>query len=431
MIRKPIHYAIYTRQSASDTGKVLSSCDAQFTICRDFVLAQATNRWQWVGERFDDIGSSGATKDRPALQRLLELVNARKIDKVAIYRLDRLSRSLRDSLDILDAFKRASVELLIYATPEIGSAATNSFLLNIMAMFAEFEREIIQSRLNDTRAALKKRGRRLAGKIPYGYDADSLTKQLIINPDEAQRVKAIFQMAADDMLPRHIASKANDQGWRTKRHIAKRSGNVSGGGLWTPRQVLDVLANPVYLGLFADGENTRFGIHEPIISQELFDRAREQVEARRPGGKRNRNKDTMLWPLRGKIPCPNCGRIMSTHTSRRGPVVYRHYRCRSHAGGRPPCKGSGLPAYEIEKCVADMVAESVPAAGLPGLAYESCLLRSFQAVWDMLSFQTQMHLLPEIVAQVIYKESDSTVELHLDIDALERIIKNCDTETDA
>jgi hypothetical protein len=96
----PIRYAIYTRQSvAPETA--LSSCDVQFAICRDVVDARKNPQREWIGERFDDVGASGGKTDRPALQRLMQRVQNREVATVVVYRLDRLTRSLRDSLDIL------------------------------------------------------------------------------------------------------------------------------------------------------------------------------------------------------------------------------------------------------------------------------------------------------------------------------------------
>lgn len=196
MKRTTVCYAIYTRQSTSDEGKVLSSCDVQFKICRDFVQAQADSSWKWISRRFDDVGFSGADTDRPALQRLLTHIRNHDVDKVVVYRLDRLTRRLVDSVEILRTFREAGVELLIVTAPELGSAATDKLLLNVMATFAEFERDMIRSRLADMRSALKRHGRRLAGPPPYGYDGDPRTKQLVVNPAEARRVKAMFKAAA-------------------------------------------------------------------------------------------------------------------------------------------------------------------------------------------------------------------------------------------
>lgn len=426
MSKSAVRYAIYTRQSTSDGGQILSSCDVQFGVCRDFVQAQADSSWKWIGRRFDDAGESGANTDRPALQRLLEHVRNGDIDAVAIYRLDRLTRSLRDSIAILDAFREAGVELLICTAPELGSAATDKFLLNIMGVFAEFERDMIRSRLADARATLKRHGRRLAGRVPYGYGTDPSTKQFAIDPTEARRVKAMFELAADGMLPRDIADEANRRRWRTKRTVAKRSGRASGGGPWTPRQVLAMLRNPVYVGCFADGEGTRFGRHEAIVPLELFEQVQDRINARRTTTRARRSKPrTSEWPLRGKIICPRCGRTMSTHNTYNGNLIYRHYRCRSHAGGRPPCKGIAFPAYELEKCVAGMLADP-ELADVPSdlsLGYR-LLLRRFQITWELLDLHIQMRLLPAVVEKVEYSESASKLTLHLDREGLARILKD-------
>ena len=423
--KSTVRYAIYTRQSLSDSDKTFSSCEAQFAICQDFVKAQASRRWKWIGERFDDVGVSGANANRPALQRLMQCVRSGRVDKVVIYRLDRLTRSLRDSIDVFDALRQAEVELLIVTAPELGSAATDRFLLNMMAAFAEFERDMIRSRLADARAALKRHGRRLAGRVPYGYDTDPHTKQFVVNFDEAQRVEAMFQLAFDGMRPSDIAAEANKLGWRTKRTVARRSGKVSGGGPWTPRQVLSLLTNPVYLGLFADGHRTRPGRHEPIVPRELWEQVQDQVKARRTSKHSRRSRSgARPWPLRGKILCPRCGRVMSTHETHDKPFIYRHYRCRSHAGGRPPCKGSALPAYAIETGVAEILADPAVAKGIADATRgDRRRLRRFQTAWALLDLQTQRRLLPEIIEQVVFDESDSKLQVRLNMDAVGRIIK--------
>ncbi len=412
----PIRYAIYTRQSTTPET-TLSSCEAQFAICKDFIEARKDRQWEWIGQRFDDMGVSGATADRPALQRLLQLVESGGVQKVVVYRLDRLTRSLRDSLAILDAFQRHGVELLIATAPELGSAATDKFLLNMMASFAEFERDIIRSRLADTRAALKSRGRRLAGAVPYGYDADPRTKQLVVNPAESSRVEAIFQMAADGVRPRDIAGSINELGWRTKVYEVRRSGRKRGGNRWTPRQVLDTLANPVYIGLLRDRAKTRSGKHRPIIARETWELVRQQIEGRHPTRKA-RGKKQPFWALRGRILCPHCDRMMSTHVTVEGNIVYRHYRCRSHLGGRPPCKGMSFPAYQIEKAVADTLAD--PAIADKAGEDRELLLR-FQVAWGILDFTARMRMLPEIVQRVVHHGGKSSLAVTLDTDALKRL----------
>lgn len=156
----PFGLAIDTRQSV-DTAKDFSSCDAQFQTCLDCARAFGDRDGEWIGERFDDQSWSGSSVERPALKRLRQAV--------------RKGRLLR----------------------------------HIIASFAEFERALIAARLSDTTMSLKAHSRRLAGPPPYGYGADSKSKQLVPNAREARRLQAILEMAASGVRPSEIAHRVN------------------------------------------------------------------------------------------------------------------------------------------------------------------------------------------------------------------------------
>jgi site-specific DNA recombinase len=113
--------------------------------------------------------------------------------------------------------RELGIDLVIVTAPEIGSTATDSLLLNLLSIFAEFEREMIAKRIADARAALKRQGRRVDGALPLGYDADPLTKQLVVNPKEIKQVHAMFEMAAEGMPPSEIARIANEKNGAQKR----------------------------------------------------------------------------------------------------------------------------------------------------------------------------------------------------------------------
>jgi DNA invertase Pin-like site-specific DNA recombinase len=279
--------AIYTRQS-SNTDTDLTSCQVQFDACRSFLEAHANSGWHWIGERFDDEGYSGATLDRPALRHLLAQIRNGELDRVLVYHLDRLSRNVVDSVVLLKELRERRIDLVIVTSPEIGSAAHDSLVLNLLSVFAEFERDMIGRRIAEARAALKRHGKRVGGVVPFGYDADPVTKQLMVNPEEARQVHAMFEMAVDGMLPSRIAEAANEKGWRTKTREAKRTGKLSGGNPWTARQVLATLSNPIYLGKITDGDRLRDGVHEALVPEALFADVRSRIEARRtrsPGRK--------------------------------------------------------------------------------------------------------------------------------------------------
>lgn len=294
-----------------------------------------------VEERFDDEGYSGTTLDRPALHRLLSVVRSGGIEQLVIHRLDRLSRNLRHFVTLFEELRDHNVTLAIVTAQGLGEAALDKFMLSILASFAEFERDLAASRIAEARAHLKAHGRRIAGAVPFGYEADRHTKQLIVCDEEAQAVVRMFRWAESGVTPLVIAGYANALRWIT-----------GGGNPWTARQVLAILANHVYAGLVMHGSRLREGCHPGLIDREVYETVQNLIAGRRTGARRRpRNGTGITWILRGLLRCGGCGRLMSTHTVRSGPVVHGYYRCRSTAGGREACKGAMISAYEIETAV--------------------------------------------------------------------------------
>jgi site-specific DNA recombinase len=283
-----------------------------------------------------------------------------------------------------------------------------------MASFAEFEQEMTRERLAEARAALKRRGRRVAGAVPYGYKRDPATKQLVPDRREARRVLAIFERAARGETPRQIAHHANRYGWRTKRTTSRKTGQTRGGNRWTPRQVLATLANPTYLGLIRAGMETRPGIHRPLVTQELFDQANSQVSRRRGRARPRSPRAVTFWPLGGVLICGTCGRAMSPSVSGYRNLDYRYYRCRSHAGGRPPCAGVSVPAEEIERFVCQLLGNAT-AEDLEGLPNR----QAFCEAWSGLGDRPQRRLLPKILSRIEFNVPQGELRVHLQPGACE------------
>lgn len=291
---KPIRYAIYTRQSV-ETLTDFSSCDAQFQTCQDFARALTEPGTEWCGLRFDDEGHSGATLERPGMRKLRKVIDLGGVNLVYAVAVDRLTRNMRDAVVLIDEFEKAGVEVRFVHQPGLTFSAQGRFIRHVLAAFAEFERDMIATRFAETRTYLKRNGRRLAGKVPYGYDADPRTKQLVPNPVEAPRIAEIFRRAAEGELPRQIAIAINDLGWPTKVYHSQRSGKTTGGGQWTARQIIDTLRNPVHIGRFNDGDDSRDGCHEAIVDQATFDPCKSNsIHAGQPIAKNEHN--TTIWP---------------------------------------------------------------------------------------------------------------------------------------
>jgi site-specific DNA recombinase len=241
-----IRYAIYTRQSKQGLFD-FSSCDAQFQTCQAYAKHSGDPSLHWTGKHFKDEGYSGSTLDRPGMRRLRKVIDLGGLDRVYAVAFDRITRNMHDAVVLLDEFEKAGVELRLVHQPDLDSTPHNRLLRHTLAAFAEFEREMIASRVAETRTYLKKHGRRLAGKVPYGYDADPATKQLVSNRSEARRVRAIFRRAADGQTPSEIAKRIDHLGWRTKQWTSRRTGKIMGCGRWTARQIISLLRNPVCL----------------------------------------------------------------------------------------------------------------------------------------------------------------------------------------
>ncbi|NLF85469.1 MAG: recombinase family protein, partial [Lentisphaerae bacterium] len=365
----------------------------------------------------------GSTMDRPGMRRLRKIIAPGGLDRVYAVAFDRITRNMHDAVLLLDEFEKAGVELRLVHQPDLDSTPHNRLLRHTLAAFAEFERGMIASRVAETRAYLKKHGRRIAGKVPYGYDTDPATKQLVMNRSEARRVRAIFRRAADGQTPSEIAKRIDHLGWRTKEWTSRRTGKIVGGGRWTARQIVSLLRNPVYLGQFAEGDATRPGCHEAIVTSKLSDAARKQLDSRRSAEAPTRH--THEFPLRGKIICPKCKRPLSTYmiTKILGPQAKRvlcYYRCRSTAGGRPPCKGVSYPAWEVEDFVRRQLEDQKTWDEL-ALADARIAAKPMAALWQSLDLPSQMRILAQVVDRIEFgrKNRELRITFH---DSIRRAI---------
>jgi len=417
---KPIRYAIYTRQSVEKLAD-FSSCEAQFHTCREFIEASGERTLVWCGQRFDDEGQSGATLERLAMRKLRKVVDLGGLDRVYAVALDRVTRSMHDAIVLIDEFEKAGVEVRFVHQPELTFGAQGRFLRHVLAAFAEFERDMIAARIAESRAYLKQHGRRLAGKVPYGYDADPATKQLVPNQTEAPRVAEIFRRAANGELPKQIAGDINDLGWATKVYHSKRSGKTTGGGKWTARQVVDTLRNPVYVGRFADGAETRDGCHEAIVDQSTFDNVQQHLDARRTTNRRKRVRHEHL-AFRQKIVCPGCGRFLTTYQSTKKisdktKATQYFYACRLTAGGRPRCKGISYQAWELERAVRDLFDDPEMWRDLLGPAVSDEAADEIAETWRVLLWPWQRDWLKQAITRVELNEDDNTVSITFAPDA--------------
>ena len=135
--------AIYTRKSTTiGLEQEFNTLDAQREACEAYICSQAGAGWRVLADRYDDGGFTGANIDRPAFQRLLADVDAGRVDTIVVYKLDRVSRSLLDFATVMNRLNRAGVGFVSVTQNFSTTDAVGRMTLNLLATFAEFEREI-------------------------------------------------------------------------------------------------------------------------------------------------------------------------------------------------------------------------------------------------------------------------------------------------
>ena len=138
-----------------------------------------------VRGKYDDGGFSGGNTDRPALQRLLEDVQAGKVDVIVVYKVDRLTRSLADFAKLVELFDKHNVSFVSVTQQFNTTTSMGRLTLNVLLSFAQFEREVTSERIRDKIAASKRKGLWVGGMAPLGYDTKD--RKITVNEAEAER----------------------------------------------------------------------------------------------------------------------------------------------------------------------------------------------------------------------------------------------------
>src|SRR6266576_5117794 len=180
-----VRCGIYTRKSTEEgLDQEFNSLDAQRESAEAFVRSQKEAGWKLVPTRYDDGGFSGGNLERPAMRRLLEDIDGRRVDCVVVYKVDRLSRSLLDFARLMEVFDKRGVSFVSVTQQLNTNSPMGRLTLNVLLSFAQFEREIIGERTRDKKTAARKKGKWMGGYPVLGYDADPVTRRLIANPAE-------------------------------------------------------------------------------------------------------------------------------------------------------------------------------------------------------------------------------------------------------
>ena len=279
----PFRCAIYTRKSTEEgLAQEFNTLEAQRESAEAYVQSQVHAGWTALPEHYDDGGYTGANLERPALRKLLADIEADRIDCVLVYKVDRLSRSLLDFARLMEIFERRKVSLVSVTQPLNTTGSLGRLTLNILLSFAEFERQMIADRTRDKMGAARRKGKWVGGMPVLGYDIAATGGKLVVNAEEADRVKSIFALYLQHRSVPSTLAEMQARNWTTKRWRT-RDGKEHLGRRFTKVILRRLLNNVLYIGKVSHQDVVYAGEQAPIVEDSLWKLVSEKLALERSG----------------------------------------------------------------------------------------------------------------------------------------------------
>ena len=343
--------ALYVRVSSREQADEGYSIGEQTERLQKYAEAM---EWD-VAKIYVDPGYSGGNMDRPGLTDLIKDVENGYVDKVVVYKLDRLSRSQFDTLYLIEKVFLANNTDFVSMTENFNtSSPLGRAMIGFLAVFAQLEKDKIHERTIMGKEARAKEGKWGGGSSePIGYDYDVATEELIINEYEKMQILEAVDLFLKGTPLRTISTILNDKGYTYRG----RSNRVA---QWDAKRIKYVLQNKLYLGYIRYGGEWFKGSHKPILTEETFEQVQHLLEEREKSfnGKYNKKK-VQTSVLNGFIYCKHCGaRYAKGHgKSWKGAEPPYYYNCYSRSKRVPKmikdpnCQNKNWRMYELDDIV--------------------------------------------------------------------------------
>lgn len=382
---------LYARKSVERENSI--SCETQLEYCK--MMIKPEEREEKI-ITFVDNGFSGGNVNRDGFQEMMRLVRQGQAGKVIVYKLDRISRSLSDFVNILQEFKAHKVEFVSSQESFDTSSPYGELIVKILMVFAEFERTSIINRVTQAYAHRSEMGFYMGGRRPYGFELvptvihNIKTKKLEPVPSEAEQVRYIFEVYAREGVSLR----------RLLDILAAEGRKPLNGSTWTTAKLSALLKNPIYVKADAEVYNyyDRCGVHiitdisqftgeygarlygrtkhspespdwsdmrlvllthPGIIDSDVWLRCRRKLVKNRQIG--NSVSNPTSW-LAGKVVCEKCGHTMTTIKGKlnRNGEIRRYFNCTGKTHKRI-CTGPKTTIYaeDLENMVYDCISEKL------------------------------------------------------------------------
>lgn len=291
-------YACYVRVSTREQLQGYG-IEVQIQQIKRFLEGEQFNHQRAVW--FKDFGKSAGNLNRPELKKVLDLVKEQKVKKIFVYKIDRLTRNLKDLIYLVDFFDKQNVELHSIHQEINLNTAMGRFNLNLMGIIAEWERETIRERTLDGLIESARKGNFPVGRAPYGfYKKDN---KLYIDTNLKKIVQKIFSDYSNFKNIDVIIE------WLQAVDPMKR--------FWNRKKVYKIIKNPLYKGTFAYYGVIIEKYITPLISEELW----EKVNSFRSFRKK-RKENYLFYNL---IYHPHCSSNPLTHVSGTSHTKQKYY----------------------------------------------------------------------------------------------------------
>ena len=325
--------AIYTRVSTSMQAEVeYNSCEAQKDRILSYIKSQEDLEFF---KEYSDPGYSGGDLERPALKALLRDIEDKKVDEVLTYKIDRLTRSSRDFYTLIEFFEKHGVSY-VSVTERFDTVSPSGRLLrNIMLTFAQFEREMTAERIKDKLEQKAIKGLWNGGNPPFGYKKEH--KKLLIDKKRSKHVKEMFERFIETGSFKEVMKLVREKSLShpcTNKPMSECC-------------AYHILRNPVYVGKVRWNKIIYNGVHEPIISEDLFLEAQGLTKERLK--KKRVYKEYLLSRL---VKCAVCGSAMTNTFTNKKKRRYYYYKCiKVVKEGSSACSLKEVNAEKIESFV--------------------------------------------------------------------------------
>ena len=368
------HAGLYIRLSKEDESEGPSqSVQNQESLLREFVQQHRLS----VYDTYIDDGWSGTNFDRPAFQRMIADIEAKKVNMVITKDLSRLGRDYILTGHYMERYfpehRVRYISLLDGIDTGVDSTAND--ITPFRAIMNDMYAKDISKKIKSVKRDKQRKGQFIGGKPVYGYKMHPTEKnKIIIDEEVAPVVRRIFALALSGMSCRNIATLLNQEGVPTPATYAglpvARPGPYT--GLWSSERISDMLQNETYIGNMVQGRSVKIsykskkclkqnpanwvvveGTHEPLVDRETFQKVRMLVNSRRHT--RSRTYDFLL---KGLIFCHECGyplTVLNRKNSKGEDVLY--FVCRTY---QRFTKAGVCTCHSIkEKTVTDVVIAKV------------------------------------------------------------------------